>query len=136
MKELEAATADAWEDGLAAGDGPALGRDPFEEATPIDPFVARLERVALAGPHRARRAPRNADGPAARSLPMIRGRGQEGSAGRPVSKHTFGGRQDGKYVRADREQSPGAVSMPGVFSCIDLRPNDHPLRRSGRASRH
>jgi 1-acyl-sn-glycerol-3-phosphate acyltransferase len=53
MKELEAATADAWED----PDGPALGRDPFEAAVEVDPFVARLERVAL-GAARPRRAPR------------------------------------------------------------------------------
>ncbi len=71
MKELEAATADAWGDGLGAGDGPALGRDPFEETDPIDPFVARLERIALAGPPRARRAPRlQAVSPAPRPAPL------------------------------------------------------------------
>jgi len=59
MKELDVATADAWEDAVAPGaDGPALGRDPFEDAVPIDPFVARLERVALGAAPRARRAPR------------------------------------------------------------------------------
>jgi hypothetical protein len=66
VKEFDAATADAWED---ASDGPALGRDPFEEVTVVDPFVARLERAAL-GPVRARRAPRlQAVAPAARPLP-------------------------------------------------------------------
>jgi 1-acyl-sn-glycerol-3-phosphate acyltransferase len=55
VRELDAAPADAWED---ASEGPALGRDPFEEAVEIDPFVARLERMALASPPRARRTQR------------------------------------------------------------------------------
>ena len=80
MKELEAATADAWEDGLAAGDGPALGRDPFEVASPIDPFVARLERIALAGPPRARRLSAR---PCARRLAPPNGRpSRSGAAAR------------------------------------------------------
>ncbi len=69
MKELDAATADAWED--APADGPALGRDPFEEATAVDPFVARLERAAFGPPPRARRAPRlQAVAPAPRPVPV------------------------------------------------------------------
>ena len=59
MKELDVATLDAWEDAGAPGaDGPALGRDPFEDVVEIDPFVARLERNALGAGPRARRAPR------------------------------------------------------------------------------
>ena len=59
MKELEVATADAWEEAIGPGaDGPALGRDPFEDVIEVDPFVARLERIALGAAPRARRAPR------------------------------------------------------------------------------
>jgi 1-acyl-sn-glycerol-3-phosphate acyltransferase len=54
MKELEAATADAW----GEADGPALGRDPFEAVVEVDPFVARLERASLGAAPRPRRAPR------------------------------------------------------------------------------
>jgi 1-acyl-sn-glycerol-3-phosphate acyltransferase len=67
VRELDAAAADAWEDG---SDGPALGRDPFEETVEVDPFVARLEKMALAGSPRARRAPRlQAVAPAPREAP-------------------------------------------------------------------
>ena len=58
MKELDVATADGWEGALGSGDGPLLGRDPFDEAVGSDPFVARLEQIALLAPPRALRAPR------------------------------------------------------------------------------
>jgi 1-acyl-sn-glycerol-3-phosphate acyltransferase len=70
MKELETATADAWEDLLApAPEGPALGRDPFADGVEVDPFVARLERMAAAP--RTRRAPRlQAVAPVPRGAPV------------------------------------------------------------------
>ncbi len=53
------ATVDAWEEVVGPDpDAPALGRDPFEEVIDVDPFLARLERIALAAPPRAGRAPR------------------------------------------------------------------------------
>jgi 1-acyl-sn-glycerol-3-phosphate acyltransferase len=59
MKELDAATTKGWADleGPADG-GPALGRDPFAEELAEDPFVVRLERLALAVPARPQRAAR------------------------------------------------------------------------------
>jgi len=57
MKELDLAAADTWEDGRGANEGPLLGRDPFAEVVETDPFVARLEQIALAAP-RPLRPPR------------------------------------------------------------------------------
>ena len=123
MKELEAATADAWEDALGTGDGPALGRDPFEEATPIDPFVARLERVALAGPHRARRAPRlQAVSPAPRPAPPPR------EAPRPVARAP---ERPAIPLRRRRATSPALaeVELPETRGLLDRLIGEEDRRR-------
>jgi 1-acyl-sn-glycerol-3-phosphate acyltransferase len=71
VKELEVATADGWEEVIGPeADGPALGRDPFEDLVPVDPFVARLERIALGAAPQARRATRlQAVAPIPREVP-------------------------------------------------------------------
>jgi 1-acyl-sn-glycerol-3-phosphate acyltransferase len=73
VKELEIATADGWEEVIGPGaDGPALGRDPFEDRGLVDPFVARLERIALGAVPQTRRAAHlQAVAPVAREVPPV-----------------------------------------------------------------
>jgi 1-acyl-sn-glycerol-3-phosphate acyltransferase len=59
MKEVDVAAADVWEDAPpGADDGALLGRDPFAELLEADPFVARLEQIALPAPPRPLRPAR------------------------------------------------------------------------------
>ena len=123
MKELEVATADAWEEAVGSGtDGPALGRDPFEEAGVADPFVARLERIAL-GPPRARRAPRlQAVAPAAREA-------QEAApAVRPVARTP---ERPAIPLRRRRSASPALteVELPDAHGLLDRLLGDEDRRR-------
>jgi 1-acyl-sn-glycerol-3-phosphate acyltransferase len=117
MKELEAATADAWED----PDGPALGRDPFEAAVEVDPFVARLERVSL-GAARPRRAPR---------LQAVAPFPREAPAPEPVRPAPRGPERPAIPLRRRRVASPALaeVELPETRGLLDRLLGEDERRR-------
>ena len=122
MKDLEVATADAWEDAVGSGDGPALGRDPFEDAGVADPFVARLERIAL-GPPRARRAPR------LQAVAPVPSEAQEAApAVRPVARAL---ERPAIPLRRRRSASPALteVELPDAHGLLDRLLGDEDRRR-------